>query len=62
MNDWKTIDSAPKDGTHVLLYGRGYIITGHYDDSPQIGNYPNWRWGLTFNPTHWMPLPKPPKK
>ncbi len=58
---WKKIKTAPKDGTLVLLYGRNYIKTGYFDDTPRLGNYPDWRWGLTFYPTHWMPLPKPPK-
>lgn len=58
---WKSIKSAPKDGTLILLYGVGYMKTGYYDLSPQIGNYSNWRWGLTVNPTHWMYLPETPK-
>lgn len=61
MSEWKTIETAPKDGTLVLLHGKGYVKTGWFDDSIQIGNYPDWRWGLTFEPTHWMPLPEPPK-
>ena len=59
---WRQIKTAPKDGTLVMLYGVGYIKTGYYDDSPQIGIYPNWRWGLTCEPTHWMPLPPTPRE
>ena len=61
MNKWKPIKSAPKNKKSVLLYGEGYTNVGHYDSSPQLGNYPNWRWGLTIEPTHWLPLPNPPK-
>ena len=60
LTQWQPIATAPKDGKLVLLFGRHYIKTGYYDDTPQIGNYPNWRWGLTIEPTHWMPLPPAP--
>lgn len=64
---WKSIKSAPKDGTRVLLYGkfddgRGYMKTGFYDGSPRISDYSKWYWGLVDDPTHWMELPDAPKK
>jgi hypothetical protein len=59
---WKTIDSAPKDGTRVLGYGPSstgdyYIQTVYYwkDDWPI-----RWMHGYS-RPTHWQPLPEPPK-
>ncbi len=61
MKTWQPISTAPKDKTRVLLFGGGYMETGYYDDSPRIGPYPNWRWPIALNPTHWMPLPNPPK-
>ncbi len=64
---WKNIKTAPKDGTLVLLYGKSVhnysaINVGYYHYTISIGNYGPWRWPFTFQPSHWMPLPKPPIK
>lgn len=64
---WQPIETAPKDGTWVLLYQgehvfQGYwfnIIEGHErwaDHSASgCGGY------VEAMPTHWMPLPPAPK-
>ena len=68
MTEWKTIDSAPRDGTHIL------VIRYPATTRPPINKV--W-WGtarmansgwnissrrpLSYEPTHWMPLPQPPK-
>ena len=62
--EWKTIDSAPKDGSYVLTYNdsTGLINTPFY-----IHRWLKDKWvevdasWFTTAPTHWMPLPKPPK-
>ena len=73
MAEWKTIESAPKDGTWVLLTG-GVIYYGwDGDDFPKcvVGQYVSysniWQfawyddgyYGEYEHPTHWMPLPNP---
>lgn len=70
MNKWQPIETAPKDGSDILLgttaeanAGYGYVCEGHYVD--EHGWYQaNTDWTDTFdgevNPTHWMPLPPPP--
>jgi hypothetical protein len=63
---WLPIATAPKDGSPVLLFGRSDSgqrrAVGHYDAKPRPGGYGPWHWGITFQPTHWMPLPQPPKE
>ena len=67
MTDWKPIETAPKDGTEILVCGfasRGYYVTtakwhGEWmlfnadDDAHTVES---------FDHTHWMPLPSPPKE
>ena len=67
--EWKPIDSAPKDGTVVIVPGG----IAHWRVSPspidQMKNVEGW-WTLTgeeypgrpieWEVTHWMPLPSPP--
>lgn len=77
MSEWKTIDSAPKDGTVVLLFcpkswdSEG-VRVGWWCTSPAEHNFDDSGWyddesashdvsDLYGEPTHWMPLPEPPK-
>ena len=62
---WQTIDSAPRDGSRVLLFEAGGFmaevcwgewIGGEWRDIGDIGC--NGQWG--YEPTHWQPLPPPP--
>lgn len=73
--DWKTIDSAPRDGTSILVYSsignpvtmEGVVIAEFWEHQ-QIDDGNEW-WSVShdglgttcFNPTHWMQLPEPPK-
>jgi hypothetical protein len=69
MNDWQPIESAPKDGTEILLYipgGDGVDETRTMD----IGRWREWNaghWLWLMNGgdgwggcTHWQPLPAEP--
>jgi hypothetical protein len=53
---WQDIETAPKDGTMVLGWYRGW-------DNPLVIYWYTGlnRWNTTMQPTHWMPLPDPPK-
>ena len=64
---WQPIETAPKDGTHILAYCDRMKEVGEVKWSTSFG-----RWGATwvmagFNqpwasrPTHWRPLPAPPQ-
>lgn len=65
MAEWLPIDTAPKDGRRILvrcrLIGPCVASAGWDNDSPN-----DIRWGVVNDvyaePTHWMPLPDPPKK
>jgi hypothetical protein len=79
MNEWQPIETAPKDGTAILLHNnialgiKGKKAKECDDTNTVVGAW----WGdnewicymglvrdpnCPFNPTHWMPLPNPPKQ
>ena len=61
-DQWRDIESAPKDGTKVLLYWP------HWSGVAVIGYNADHRWISMVKlsdeqdpgPTHWQPLPSPP--
>lgn len=62
---WQAIDSAPKDGTEILLYGPGVLFmdgrTSMYAKARHIGWWHNDFWvtrdpAVTCRATSWMPL------
>lgn len=75
MDNWLTIESAPKDGTRVLLWDAGgrQALIGRWSHSQRLDNgrvtYEKAEWsavglmlfGDDFKPTHWMLLPLGPK-
>lgn len=78
MNDWQDIETAPKDGTPILLCGGADDNADYskekYDTfthSPCRAMWYGDSWLMAWaeaacvcvfyeDPTHWMPLPKPP--
>lgn len=72
---WMPIDSAPKDGTEVLVFNTAEGDCGYCTEPLQIGiaywgkSPSKQAWCSTvccdgvscFKPTHWQPLPKGPK-
>jgi len=72
MSKWQPIESAPRDGTRILVWGR---LDGECEDGPHplpaycdaADEDGGTRWlaqGLETveYPTHWMPLPPPPEQ
>lgn len=61
--EWQPIETAPMDGRRILTFREGFqenIAVAWYSAStdmwiPVYGD-------IWPNPTHWMPLPQPPKE
>lgn len=76
MNTWQPIETAPKDGTHLLLWYPDYhrkVWVGHYYSTETFEHgklkrkSEGWHNGADVmsmmrecKPTHWMPLPPAP--
>lgn len=72
MTDWQPIETAPQDGTPILATS-GQIMPEIWRwESDMYATRPNpsWlpmdrimgkAWARAHQPTHWMPLPEPPK-
>ena len=59
---WQPIETAPKDGFHYLLYAPELQFVGFWAKGCEHWCYvaPGCPVAPT-QPTHWMPLPEPPK-
>jgi hypothetical protein len=75
MSEWLPIETAPKDETLILLYGRVHnktLVSAGLLVLPTEDNYdPDWSYPRhvcldvdgepsVCHPTHWMPLPSLP--
>ena len=74
--EWRPIETAPKDGTRVLVAGdddggrvAGGVVEARWFRQPQhrmegwlafFNEDPAFDPGCFISPTHWMPLPAPP--
>lgn len=70
---WQPIETAPKDGSVIFVAHAGGTWMANYKPVYQSGYRPDNPWfALLLNhnhigkypslvPTHWMPLPEPPK-
>lgn len=69
MADWKPIDTAPRDGTAILVFvpskfDAGSVLPAAWADDDEewqtVGCvYPDESYDV--HPTHWMPIPAPPR-
>jgi hypothetical protein len=58
MNEWKPIETAPKD-RHVIIMGRyangvAYVEEGFWNEARG-----HWNGRIFEPPTHWWPMPQP---
>ncbi len=71
MSDWQPIETAPKDGSDLLISdGKTVSQGGWISQIDQGADYEGqscapsagwWSVNCDTNPTHWMPMPEPPK-
>ncbi len=59
---WQPIDTAPRDGTAVLLFSPAWDMfeVGVYDAA--VRRWQQRTGDLIDSPTRWMPLPPPPHR
>ena len=73
FGSWESFETAPQDGTHILVWGKELERRG---TDFTVAHYRDGHWHLSLNlccgpvgepliyannqPTHWMPLPSPP--
>ena len=64
-DQWQPIETAPKDGSgaHVLLCEGNWVFEGQLTEEGwyERNNDSTDYWGRERHPTHWQPLPAPPK-
>jgi hypothetical protein len=69
MSEWQPIETAPRDGTQLLLGiaaidgAGGCVFDGWWEGGGWTNGELDYEDGLMHYPhvTHWMPLPSPPK-
>jgi len=63
MSEWQPIETAPKDGTEILIFVDGHREVSHFEAGetgwPWVDYSGTSAWRIDL-PTHWMPLPAPP--
>lgn len=59
---WKPIETAPKDGTEILLYepGPAYVQMGYWVRDGWLMVDAQCGGESSATPTHWLPIPEPP--
>lgn len=69
---WKPIETAPKDGTDILLLDKyenpPFVVVGFWGTSTEDNGVVQWRvrWDHTaltnvYDPTYWTEIPEMPK-
>jgi hypothetical protein len=70
MNDWQPTETAPRDGTKFLGWNKThgmhecvvpFVCKDYKRLEAMYGSRTHHGRPVWFAPTHWMPLPEPPK-
>ena len=69
--NWQPIETAPKDGTQILVWDGNNFNVSWYGYPSVSERYKAFIYGEAvgdyncfsevYEPTHWMPLPEPPQ-
>jgi len=59
MSEWQPIETAPKDGT-IIIVSAPAVGAARWSRFRDIEGYWEWFSGGTCDPDYWMPLPSPP--
>jgi hypothetical protein len=61
--EWQPIETAPKDGTLILVWRAAVLdrVAHHGIDMWSDKSQAWWSSLPSQQPTHWMPLPEPPR-
>lgn len=60
--EWQPIETAPK-GVYILIYTEYKVTDVAFDDAKNNRRkFLNRECNYVGKPTHWMPLPPPPKQ
>ncbi len=69
MSGWQPIETAPRDGTEILIatgsYRGGVVVVSWYGTAhgQDVHNcFADWDGDSYLDATHWMPLPDPPSE
>lgn len=66
LSDWQAIESAPKDGSDVLVFcdDTREMFVAFWNKKHKAWQYALWHDGtiVACAPAFWMPLPPPPKE
>lgn len=71
-SNWQPIETAPRDGTRVVVWGVAVAEVGDGSNDTPVAMDAAWEhnrfrvtattyYSLDVYPTHWMPLPAPPR-
>lgn len=65
MSKWQTMETAPKDGTHVIIFQRfhgqiwGGVTSGFWKEKDETWRESRHDAVIISYPMFWMPLPNP---
>jgi hypothetical protein len=60
--NWQPIETAPKDGTDILLWDGEDVISCRWLDGAWVDSWGLMKYETPSEPaTHWMPWPEPPR-